>query len=173
MKKKKSEEGVANMSKAQRSYLLRAMELSFRKGKESHVWFHSIVREEVTPPRGKPDPYFLDLLLQWYEERVEDAANDILAQWVDPVIKALEKADSSYEESLDISEPSEIQTSVLQAEDEEVEPSVVSLVSERRADRIELLRRKTQSPIMFSDDESGSDKAASDDENDMDLSFAL
>jgi len=96
-----------------------------------------------------------------------------LAQWVDPVIKALEKADSSYEESLDISEPSEIQTSVLQEEDEEVEPSVVSLVSEQRADRIELLRRKTQSPIMFSDDESGSDKAASDDENDMDLSFAL
>jgi len=106
-------------------------------------------------------------------KKAEDGANEILAQWVDPVIKALEKADSSYEESLDISEPSEIQTSVLQEEDEEEEPSVVSLVSEQRADRIELLRRKTQSPIMFSDDESGSDKAASDDENDMDLSFAL
>jgi hypothetical protein len=119
-----------------------------------------------------------------------------LAQWVDPVIKALEKADSSYEESLYISELSEIKE----------EPTVVSLVSEQRTDRIEvrlpfiifipsilhciwlvnwnsrvslplpfvqLLRRNTKSPVMFSDDESGSDKAASDDENDMDLSFAV
>lgn len=59
------------------------MELAIRKGRESHAWFHRIAREEVTPVRGRPDPYFLELLLRWYQERAEDGA-DVSCSSSDP-----------------------------------------------------------------------------------------
>jgi hypothetical protein len=70
-----SEEGVANLPRVQRRYLLRSMESGLRRSHANHIYFMDAVREEVTPARGKPDLYFQDLLLEFYTEHAEQAAN--------------------------------------------------------------------------------------------------
>lgn len=70
-----SEEGVANLPRVQRRYLLRSMESGIRRSQANHMLFFNAIREEVTPSGGKPDAYFQDLLFQFYTEKAEEAAN--------------------------------------------------------------------------------------------------
>jgi hypothetical protein len=70
-----SEEGVANLPRVQRRYLIKSMEVGLRRSQRNHTYLITTVREEVSPSRGKPDPYFYKLLLQWYTETAQEAAD--------------------------------------------------------------------------------------------------
>jgi len=110
-----SEEGVANLPRVQRRYLLKSMEVGLRRSERNHTYLITTVREEVSPARGKPDPYFYKVLLQWYTETAQEAADvsqaaglsishhththlqKSLAEWVDPVVGALEALEAENE----------------------------------------------------------------------------
>lgn len=70
-----SEEGIANLPRVQRKYLLKSMEVGLRRSQRNHTYLLTAVRDEVSPARGKPDPYFYKVLLQWYTETAQDAAD--------------------------------------------------------------------------------------------------
>lgn len=139
-----SEDGVANLPRVQRRYLLKSMESGLRRSQHNRSYFMEAVKREVTPARGKLDPYFYDLLFQWYHEKAEEGAEAVLAEWNDPVVQAL---DGPKVESSNVS----------------IRRSNVSIEESSKRDLMHK-RESMRSPPVFSDDESGSDKAPSGDE---------
>lgn len=131
------------------------MESGLRRSQQNRSYFLSTAREEATPARAKRvDPYFFDLLVQWYTERAEEASEAVLAKWDDPVVRALESADKPEDSSIERLENSICTETMVSA----TAPTYMLL-----ADINIQVKRVARTPS-YSDDESGSDKAASTDE---------
>lgn len=139
-----SEEGAANLPRVQRKYLLKSMEVGLRRSQRNHTYLLSAVRDQVSPARGTPDPHFYKLLLQWYTDKAQNVADNLCEQWVDTTVQYLESVGLEGERA-------EVQLT-----------KTKSPVMESQT--VELKRVSTRSPPVFSDDESGSDKAPSGDE---------
>ncbi|KAG8781323.1 hypothetical protein FRC15_008871 [Serendipita sp. 397] len=179
------QEDPSSLSCIQRRYLLRSMELSIHKSQQAFEYVKCAVREEVTPSsrspisrdaKGvpQPDPYFHDLLMQWYKEKAIDGAETLFAQWNDPVIHSPEILGTINPQTrvkLVSSKPTAVPSNRVSSA---AAPSMAP-VAEETAEEYEKMRASMRSPPVLSDDESGSDKAASGDEfgtdDEHDLSF--
>ncbi|KAG8831922.1 hypothetical protein FRC17_002366, partial [Serendipita sp. 399] len=172
-----SEDGPSNLSRSQRRYLVKSMELCIQKSQQAHGHFIRAVRDEVTPSsrspisrnaKGEPqaDPYFHDLLMQWYTERAREGSETLIAQWNDPVIHSpgiLGITDQQKHVKL-ISLRTTAAPSTRVSLTAAAPSSVAPVIAEETPEQYEKMRASMRSPPVFSDDESGSDKAASGDE---------
>ncbi|CCA72048.1 hypothetical protein PIIN_05983 [Serendipita indica DSM 11827] len=175
-----SEEGVMNLSRNQRRYLLRSAEQSMRKAESALAYVRKASKEQVTPAgpsrvdtskraRGgvRHDPHFYGLLERWYLQTAEAGADFAIAKWTDPVVHALLEPSETESLQSPITPTTITATTPIVCHRKEPDPQTIH--------EYELARSTMRSPPIFSDEESGSDKAASGDEfatdDEHDISF--